>query len=127
VRKYAGQLAAVILEPIRYNCGCLEAREKFLAAVREIYTREGIVLIFAEVICGLRMSPGSAQSRFGVIPDLTTAAKAIGGGLPIALVGGKAEIIWLSGWGVSTTRSGSRWWRRFVTACSGSRTWGWIT
>ena len=119
MRKYAGQLAGVILEPISYNGSCLEARE--------ICTREGIVLIFDEVICGLRMSPGSAQSRFGVIPDLTTAAKAIGGGLPIALVGGKAEIIWLSGWGVSTTRSGSRWWRRFVTACSGSRTWGWIT
>lgn len=93
VKKYAGQIAAVILEPISYNCGCLEAREHFLAAVREICTREGIVLIFDEVICGLRMSPGSAQVRFGVLPDLTTAAKAIGGGLPIALVGGKAEIL----------------------------------
>ncbi len=93
VQKYSGQLAAVILEPISYNCGCLEAREKFLANVREICTRERIVLIFDEVITGLRMSPGSAQRRFGVLPDLTTAAKAIGGGLPIALVGGKAEIM----------------------------------
>jgi glutamate-1-semialdehyde 2,1-aminomutase len=93
VRKYAGQIAAVILEPVSYNCGCLEPREHYLAAVRDICTREGIVLIFDEVICGLRMSPGSAQRRFGVTPDLTTAAKAIGGGLPIALVGGRAAIM----------------------------------
>jgi len=93
VTKYSGQIAAVILEPVSYNCGCLPAREQYLAAVRDICTREGIVLIFDEVICGLRMSPGSAQRRFGVTPDLTTAAKAIGGGLPIALVGGKAEIM----------------------------------
>lgn len=93
VRKYSGQIAALILEPVSYNCGCLEAREQFLATVRDICTREGIVLIFDEVICGLRMRPGSAQRRFGVLPDLTTAAKAIGGGLPIALVGGKAEIM----------------------------------
>lgn len=93
VAKYRDRIAAVILEPVSYNCGCLEAREGYLAAVREICTREGIVLIFDEVICGLRMSPGSAQLRFGVIPDLTTAAKAIGGGLPIALIGGKAEIM----------------------------------
>lgn len=93
VHKYSGQIAALILEPVSYNCGCLEAREQFLATVRDICTREGIVLIFDEVICGLRMRPGSAQRRFGVFPDLTTAAKAIGGGLPIALVGGKAEIM----------------------------------
>lgn len=93
VAKYAGRIAAVIVEPVSFNCGCLEARPEYLAAVREICTREGIVLIFDEVICGLRMSPGSAQRRFGVLPDLTTAAKAIGGGLPIALVGGKAEIM----------------------------------
>lgn len=93
VQKYAGRIAAVILEPISYNCGCLEAREQYLATVREICTREQIVLIFDEVICGLRMRPGSAQARFGVMPDLTAAAKAIGGGLPIALVGGKAEIM----------------------------------
>jgi glutamate-1-semialdehyde 2,1-aminomutase len=93
VSKYQDQIAAVIVEPVSYNCGCLEAREHFLEAVRETCTREGIVLIFDEVICGLRMRPGSAQRRFGVIPDVTTAAKAIGGGLPIALIGGKAEIM----------------------------------
>jgi len=93
VAKYRERIAAVILEPVSYNCGCLEARENYLSAVREICTREGIVLIFDEVICGLRMSPGSAQRRFAVLPDLTTAAKAIGGGLPIALIGGKPEIM----------------------------------
>lgn len=93
VAKYRDRIAAVILEPVSFNCGCLPAREHYLRSVRDICTREGIVLIFDEVICGLRMSPGSAQRRFGVIPDLTAAAKAIGGGLPIALVGGRAEIM----------------------------------
>jgi glutamate-1-semialdehyde 2,1-aminomutase len=93
VKKYSGQIAGLIVEPISFNCGCLEPRDKFLDTVREICTREDIILIFDEVICGLRMRPGSAQRRYGVIPDLTTAAKAIGGGLPISLLGGKAEIM----------------------------------
>jgi glutamate-1-semialdehyde 2,1-aminomutase len=93
VKKYKDQIACLIMEPISFNCGCLMPKEGFLQSVRDICTREGIVLIFDEVICGLRMRPGSAQKRFGVLPDLTTTAKAIGGGIPIALVGGKAEIM----------------------------------
>ena len=93
VKKYSGQLACLIMEPISYNCGCLEPRREFVQKVREICTREGIVLIFDEVICGLRMRPGSAQRYFDVYPDLTTAAKAIGGGMPIAMVGGRKEIM----------------------------------
>jgi len=93
VNKYKGQIACLIMEPISFNCGCLPSRKEFLEQVRELCTREGIVLIFDEVICGLRMRPGSAQKYFGIYPDLTTAAKAIGGGMPIALVGGKAEIM----------------------------------
>ena len=93
VNKYKGQIACLIMEPISFNCGCLEASKGFLETVREICTREEIVLIFDEVICGMRMRPGSAQAHFNVIPDLTTTAKAIAGGLPIALIGGKAEIM----------------------------------
>lgn len=93
VRKYKDQIACLIMEPISFNCGCLEPKPGFLQHVRDICTREGILLIFDEVICGLRMRPGSAQKRYHVIPDLTTTAKAIGGGIPIALVGGKAEIM----------------------------------
>ena len=91
--KYKGEIACVILEPISYNCGCLEARGEYLRAVREICTREDIVLIFDEVISGLRMRPGSAQKYYGILPDLTVMAKAIGGGLSIAAFGGKKQIM----------------------------------
>lgn len=93
VRKYKDQIACLIMEPISFNCGCLEGKKKFIQQVRDICTRENIVLIFDEVICGLRMRPGSAQRYYDIYPDLTTTAKAIGGGMPIALVGGKAEIM----------------------------------
>lgn len=93
MEKYKGQVACVILEPISYNCGCYEARRAYLQRVREMCTRENIVLIFDEVVCGLRMRPGSAQKYYGVLPDMTTMAKAIGGGLPIAAFGGRADMM----------------------------------
>ena len=93
VQKYKGEIACVILEPISFNCGCYEARREYLQKVRELCTRENIVLIFDEVVCGLRMRPGSAQRYYDVIPDMTTMAKAIGGGLPIAAFGGRADIM----------------------------------
>lgn len=93
VQKYKGEIACVILEPISFNCGCYEARKQYLEQVRELCTREKIILIFDEVVCGLRMRPGSAQKYYGVTPDMTTMAKAIGGGLPIAAFGGRADIM----------------------------------
>lgn len=93
VEKYKGEVACVILEPISYNCGCYEARREYLKKVRELCTRENIVLIFDEVVCGLRMRPGSAQKYYDVIPDMTTMAKAIGGGQPIAAFGGRADLM----------------------------------
>lgn len=93
VEKYNGQIAAVILEPISFNCGCYEGIQKYLERVREVCTKNGIVLIFDEVITGLRFRSGCAQAYYGVNADLSTFAKAIGGGIPIALVGGKAEIM----------------------------------
>ncbi|MGE5581314.1 MAG: aspartate aminotransferase family protein [Bacillota bacterium] len=92
-KKYKGQFAAMIMEPISYNCGCYPAKKEYLKEVREICDREGIVLIFDEVISGLRLRPGSAQAYYGVTPDITTLAKAIGGGFPIAAVVGKDEIM----------------------------------
>lgn len=93
VKKYKGEVAAVIMEPISYNCGCYPARKSYLEQVREICNREKIVLIFDEVISGLRLRPGSAQEYYGVTPDLTTLAKAIGGGFPIAALVGKEEFM----------------------------------
>ncbi|MBR5470932.1 MAG: aminotransferase class III-fold pyridoxal phosphate-dependent enzyme [Oscillibacter sp.] len=93
VEKYKDQIAAVIMEPISFNCGCFAGIKEYLQQVREVCTQNGIVLIFDEVICGMRFRPGSAQGYYGVNPDLSTFAKAIGGGIPIALVGGKAEIM----------------------------------
>lgn len=93
LKKYKDKIACVILEPISYNCGCLEARGEYLRAVREICTRENTVLIFDEVVTGLRMRPGSAQKYYGVLPDVTVMAKAIGGGISIAAFGGKKEIM----------------------------------
>ncbi len=111
VERCRGKAAAVIMEPISYNCGCYPAKKEYLEKVRSLCSAEGIVLIFDEVICGYRMRPGSAQAYYGVTPDLTTLAKAIGGGFPIAAVAGKKEIMEMGGptgpAGVSGTYSGA--------------------
>lgn len=93
VKKYKDNLAGIIMEPISFNCGCYAARKEYLQQVRELCDRQGIVLIFDEVISGLRMRPGSAQAYYGVTPDITTLAKAIGGGFPISAIVGKNEIM----------------------------------
>ncbi len=93
VDRYDGQVAAIIMEPIAFNCGCYPARKEYLEKVRALCTKKGIVMIFDEVICAFRLRPGSAQAYYGVTPDLTTIAKAIGGGFPIAAVVGKKEIL----------------------------------
>ena len=83
----------MIVEPISYNQGCIPAQPEFLRQVRAICTRLGIVLIFDEVLSGFRMCRGGAQEYFGVTPDLCTLAKALGGGVPIAAVCGKTEVM----------------------------------
>lgn len=87
------EIAAVIIEPIAGNMGVIPAKEEFLTELREICTRENIVLIFDEVMTGFRVAPGGAQEIFGVKPDLTTFGKIIGGGLPVGAFGGKKEIM----------------------------------
>lgn len=87
------ELAAVIMEPISYNMGCIPADPVFLKGVRRICTEQNLVLIFDEVLSGFRMCRGGAQEYYGVTPDLCTLAKALGGGVPIAAVCGKTEVM----------------------------------
>ena len=89
----AGQIAAVIVEPIVGNMGCVPPAPGFLEALREVTARHGSLLIFDEVMTGFRVALGGAQQRFGIRPDLTTLGKIIGGGLPMAAYGGSAEIM----------------------------------
>jgi glutamate-1-semialdehyde 2,1-aminomutase len=88
-----GQIAAVIVEPIVGNMGCVPPVPGFLKALRELTARHGAVLIFDEVMTGFRVALGGAQQLFGIQPDLTTLGKIIGGGLPLAAYGGRAEIM----------------------------------
>lgn len=87
------QVAAIILEPVAGNMGCVLPEEGFLKGLRELCTKEGIVLIFDEVMTGFRLSLGGAQELFGVNADIVTYGKIIGGGMPVGCYGGKAEIM----------------------------------
>lgn len=87
------RIAAVIIEPIAGNMGCVPASLSFLQMLREVTTAIGAVLIFDEVINGFRVSLGGAQGLYGIDPDLTCLGKIIGGGFPAAAVGGKQELM----------------------------------
>ena len=93
VGQHSGQIAAIIVEPAVGNMGVVPPAEGFLEGLREICNREGIVLIFDEVITGFRLAYGGAQERFGIKADLTCLGKIIGGGLPVGAYGGKREIM----------------------------------
>ena len=87
------EIAAIILEPVAGNMGCVPPKPAYLAALRELTTRQGAVLIFDEVMTGLRVAHGGAQQLYGVTPDMTCLGKIIGGGLPCGAFGGRAEIM----------------------------------
>jgi len=91
--RHGRQIAAVIVEPVAGNMGCVRASAEFLAALRRLTQEYGALLIFDEVISGFRVAYGGAQSLLGVTPDLTTLGKIIGGGLPMGAYGGRAEIM----------------------------------
>jgi glutamate-1-semialdehyde 2,1-aminomutase len=93
IKRHAHELAAVILEPIYYNAGCVLPTPEFLAAVTTLPRQHGMLLIFDEVLCAFRMAPGGAQEHLGVTPDLCTIGKAVGGGFPLSVFGGKREIM----------------------------------
>ena len=88
-----GEIAAVILEPVAGNMGCVPPEDGYLEGLREITARYETVLIFDEVMTGFRLARGGAQERFGVTPDLTCLGKIIGGGLPVGAFGGRREIM----------------------------------
>ncbi|MGB5979740.1 MAG: glutamate-1-semialdehyde 2,1-aminomutase, partial [Cyclobacteriaceae bacterium] len=93
VRANKDNVAAVIIEPVAGNMGCVLPKEGFLSGLRQLCTDEGIVLIFDEVMTGFRLAPGGAQELLGVMPDITTLGKIIGGGMPVGAYGGKKEIM----------------------------------
>ncbi len=90
---HTGKIAAVIVEPVAANMGVVLPVSGFLAGLREIANRAGSLLILDEVITGFRLYYGGAQTMQGITPDLTTLGKIIGGGLPVAAYGGRAEIM----------------------------------
>ena len=88
-----GEIACVMLEPVAGNMGVVPPKPEFLQALRALTERDGTVLLFDEVITGFRLAYGGAQELFQVTPDLTALGKIIGGGLPLAAYGGRAEIM----------------------------------
>ena len=89
---HEGEVAAIIVEPIPHNIGCVRPEPGFLEALRELSDAHGVVLIFDEVITGFRHDLGGYQKIAGITPDLTTLGKAIANGFPMAAVGGKKEL-----------------------------------
>ncbi|HET9675447.1 MAG TPA: glutamate-1-semialdehyde 2,1-aminomutase [Gaiellaceae bacterium] len=91
VERYGEGLAAIIVEPVAGNTGVVPPRDGYLEALRALADASGALLIFDEVITGFRVARGGAQERFGVKPDLTILGKILGGGLPLAAFGGRAD------------------------------------
>jgi len=90
---HRGKIAAVIVEPVAGNMGCVPPAPGFLKVLREITRREGALLIFDEVMTGFRVAFGGAQRLYDIYPDLTTLGKVIGGGLPVGAYGGHKDIM----------------------------------
>jgi glutamate-1-semialdehyde 2,1-aminomutase len=93
VERYGEGLAAIIVEPIAGNMGCVPPLPGFLEALRMLCDATGALLVFDEVISGFRVARGGAQERLGVYPDLTVLGKIVGGGIPLAAFGGRAEVM----------------------------------
>jgi glutamate-1-semialdehyde 2,1-aminomutase len=93
VEENKGQIAAIILEPVAGNMGCILPASGFLEGIRQLCDEEGIVFIMDEVMTGFRLAPGGAQEKLGIKADLITYGKVIGGGMPVGAFGGKKEIM----------------------------------
>lgn len=92
-QNFGGDIACVIVEPVAGNMGVVPPENGYLAGLRDLTQRHGALLIFDEVMTGFRVAPGGAQQRYGVVPDLTTLGKVIGGGLPVGAYGGRKDIM----------------------------------
>jgi glutamate-1-semialdehyde 2,1-aminomutase len=91
--EHAGEIAAIIVEPVAGNMGLVLPEDDFLEGLRRMTERDGALLVFDEVMTGFRVHPAGAQILYGVAPDLTTLGKVIGGGLPVGAYGGRREIM----------------------------------
>src|SRR5262249_15578297 len=93
VVRYGEGLAAIVVEPVAGDMGVAPPEPGFLELLRRLCDASGALLVFDEVITGFRVGRGGAQERFGVLPDLTVLGKIVGGGLPLAAFGGRAELM----------------------------------
>lgn len=93
LEKIGSEIAAVIVEPVAGNMNLVQPAAGFLEGLRELCTKHGVVLIFDEVMTGFRVGPQGAQGLYGIVPDLTTLGKVIGGGMPVGAFGGRREIM----------------------------------
>ena len=93
IETHGADLAAIIVEPVAGNMGCVGPREGYLQGLRDLATKSGALLIFDEVMTGFRLSSGGAQVLYGIKPDLTCLGKIIGGGLPVGAYGGRADVM----------------------------------
>jgi glutamate-1-semialdehyde 2,1-aminomutase len=93
VSEHKGEIAAIIIEPVAGNMGCILPQEVFLQELRKLCTDEGIIFIMDEVMTGFRLAPGGAQERLGVDADLVTYGKVIGAGMPVGAFGGRLDIM----------------------------------
>ncbi len=93
IQKNRNQIAAIIIEPVAGNMGCVLPKEGYLQGIRKLCYEHGIIYIFDEVMTGFRLAKGGAQEVFNVTPDLTTLGKIIGGGMPVGAYGGKKDIM----------------------------------
>jgi len=92
-REHGDRIAAILVEPVPGNMGTIAPKERYLGALREISHKYGALLIFDEVMCGFRVSPGGAQELYRIKPDLTCLGKIVGGGFPLAAFGGRREVM----------------------------------
>ncbi len=93
VERHGEGLAAILVEPVAGNMGCVPPAPGFLEALRALCDASGALLVFDEVISGFRVARGGAQERYGVLPDLTILGKIVGGGLPLAAFGGRGDVM----------------------------------
>ncbi len=91
--RLGGEIACVIVEPVAGNMNLVRASAEFLQAMRRLCTQHGALLIFDEVMTGFRVALGGAQALYGIVPDLTTLGKVIGGGMPLAAFGGRRDVM----------------------------------
>jgi glutamate-1-semialdehyde 2,1-aminomutase len=87
------EIAAIILEPIHYNAGCIVPSREYMQGLRALATEHGVVLIYDEILTAFRTGPGCAQAYFEVVPDLCTIGKCVAGGMPLSVFGGRREIM----------------------------------